>query len=229
MIIDNINIIKADIAEICAQTGRNPDDVILVGVTKYATVEKTKAGIEAGLTHIAENYVQAARDKLGQLEGVLDGVTRHMIGHLQSNKAKTAIELFDIIQSVDSLKLAKEIDKQAAKLDKTMDILIEVNSGEEQKFGLERQAVTKMIEEAGKLENIRILGLMTMAPFVDDESIVRASFRNLRELKDELAKKFDGHERIKMKYLSMGMTGDYKIALEEGSNMLRIGRRIFKE
>jgi len=229
MIKDNIKDIKADVAKICAQTGQDPDGVILVGVTKYATVEKTKAGIEAGLTHIAENYVQEAREKLAQLEGCLDGVSRHLIGHLQSNKAKIAVELFDMIQSVDSLKLAKEIDKQAAKLNKTMDILIEVNSGEEQKFGMERQAVTKMIEEASTLENIRILGLMTMAPFVDDESIVRASFRNLRELKDELADKFGGHERITMKYLSMGMSSDYKIALEEGSNMLRIGSKIFKE
>ncbi len=229
MIKDNIREIKADIAEICATTGRNADDVILVGVTKYSTVDEIKEGINAGLTHIAENYVQDARDKLEQLEGCLDGVTRHMIGHLQSNKAKTAVGLFDMIQSVDSVKLAREIDKQAAKVGKVMDLLIEVNSGEEQKSGLEREAVADVIEEAGKLEHIRVLGLMTMAPFVDDEEIVRAAFRNLRELRDELAVKFSGRERTEMKYLSMGMSADYKIALEEGANMLRIGTRIFKD
>jgi pyridoxal phosphate enzyme (YggS family) len=153
-----------------------------------------------------------------------------MIGHLQTNKAKQAVQLFDLIQSVDSVRLADEIEKEAAKPAKTVDILIEVNtSGEEQKFGVHPDEVPILIKEISHCPHIRLLGLMTMAPLTEEKGRIRRCFRDLRELFDAVEEDFAASSNIQMKYLSMGMTSDYEIALEEGSNMVRIGRAIFKE
>jgi len=227
MIHDQLSRIEAQIATICRNLGRDPEEIALVGVSKYADSRQIKEAVGAGLTHIGENKVQEAAKKFSVLEEVGKEVTRHMIGHLQTNKVKQALLTFDMIQSVDSLKLATEIDKQAHKLDRVVDILIQVNtSGEEQKYGLSPQETAALIEQIINLKHIRVLGLMTIAPLTDDEGVIRRSFQDLKSLSDQIKDKFSA-DNVSMKYLSMGMTNDFKIALEEGSNMLRIGRAIF--
>ena len=228
MISARISEIQAKISSVCKRLGRNPSEIILIGVTKFAPTEKIKAAIQAGITHIAENKVQEAQKKFPELKKKYPQITCHLIGHLQTNKVKDTLKVCDLIQSVDSLKLAQEIDKQAEKLGRAADILVQVKtSGEEQKFGTDPAEALALVAEIAKLKRIRILGLMTMAPFVDDKNIVRACFKQLREIRDAAAKKFQGLPNVKMQYLSMGMTEDFEIALEEGSNMIRIGRAIF--
>jgi pyridoxal phosphate enzyme (YggS family) len=228
MIRDKFLRLKDDIASLCGKIGRNPSEITLIGVTKFATADHIKEAVEAGLEHIGENKVQVAKEKFPTLDQWGLNVTKHMIGHLQSNKAKHALELFDFIHSVDSLKLAEEIDKQALKLNKKAKILIQVStSGEEQKFGIDPDAVFAIVEGARALKNVETYGLMTIAPLTQDEAIVRQCFRDLRVLKENIEKNYPKTSAFSMQYLSMGMTQDYKIALEEGSNMLRIGSAIF--
>ena len=228
MIEDNIKKITSIINNFFRENPGCSRDIVLVGVTKYSNADQVRTGIQAGLTHIAENYVKDAQSKFFELGPDLNGVTRHLIGHLQSNKARLAVELFDLIQSVDSLKLAREIDKQAAKINKQMAILLEVNPGEDQKTGFPAADVTAALEQISDLEHVRVQGLMGMAPFVKDEDVIRTCFRALSVLRDELALKYADHPRVEMKYLSMGMSADYRIALKEGANMLRIGSAIFR-
>jgi len=228
MIQDRILRLQSHISSICQRLGRNPKEIILVGVTKIASVEGIEEAIACGVTHIAENKVQEAQKKLPALKKTFPRVTFHMIGHLQTNKVKAALELFDMIQSVDSLKLAQEIEKQAKKLERYVDILVQVNtSGEEQKYGIDPEHVFPLIEEIAKFKWVRMRGLMAMAPLTDDKKMIRNSFRELKEIRDKVAEIFQGFPNVEMKYLSMGMTDDYGIAIEEGSNMLRIGRGIF--
>ena len=234
MIRQRIEQIRGKIDGVCKRIGRDPHEIILIGVTKYTSLEKIQAALACGITHIGENKVQDAQTKFPALDPFIKSlsfaITKHMIGHLQTNKVKTALEIFDIIQSVDSLKLAREIDKQAAKLEKTAEIFVEVNTGgEEEKYGVPQTEALKLIEDITACPHIRISGLMTMAPLVEDRNIIRRCFRDLREIRDQAREKFKGHERLDLKYLSMGMTHDFEIALEEGANMLRIGRAIFGE
>ena len=228
MIKDNVARIRGQIASICQRIGRNPDEITLVAATKYADAAQIKEAIEAGITDIGENKVQEAQEKFSRLGEA--GGRRHMIGHLQTNKVKLALQLFDIIQSVDSLKLAQEIDSQAAKLKAQVKIFIEVNtSGEEQKFGVEPKNTIALIKAIGELSRIEVCGLMTMAPFVEDSQIIRRCFSTLRQMRDQVNEAFGSHPWVKMDFLSMGMSEDFEIAIEEGSNMVRIGRAIFVE
>jgi len=191
-----------------------PDNVKLITVTKTRTVEEIKEAIEAGVRCIGENRIKEAKEKFP----FLPEVEKHMIGHLQRNKVKSAVELFDMIQSVDSLRLAEEIDKRCKAIDKVMPILIEVNIGEEeQKHGLKLSEVKDFIQNISRLNNIKVEGLMCMAPFISPEE-TRPYFKKMKSL-------FDSLENLK--WLSMGMTNDYKIAIEEGSNMVRVGTAIF--
>ena len=227
MIQANIVHIKDDIASICHRLKKNFDEVTFIGVTKYVNAGQVKEVVNAGVTDIGENRVGDAKEKFELLGNSVE-ITKHLIGHLQTNKVKEAVGLFDLIQSVDSLKVAKEIEKQAANINKVMDVLIEVNvSGEEQKYGFCPKDVMPAIEEIRSFKHVRVLGLMTMAPFVDDENIIRNCFRGLKSLFEEVKAGYSACSNIEMKYLSMGMTADYKIALEEGSNMVRIGRAIY--
>jgi PLP dependent protein len=201
----------------------------LVGVTKFADVAAINEALAAGLKNIGENKVQQAQEKFSQLSPEYR-VTKHFIGHLQTNKVKEALKLFDMIQSVDSLRLAGAIDKEAAKLNRTVDILVQVNTfGEEQKFGVSLPEAPELIRKISEKKNLCLKGLMTIAPFTEDEQIIRKCFRDLKNFFDQISKKFDQSPHVKMKYLSMGMTADYRIALQEGSNMIRVGRRIFSE
>lgn len=218
------------IAKACQKSGRDPKDVTLIGVTKYTDLAKVQQALDAGLTNIAENRVQDAQERFPALKMAPGQITKHLIGHLQSNKAKFAVPLFDMIQSVDSLKLAEEIQKQAEKNNKNIDILIQVNcSNEEQKSGVDKAQALELIDQVSGLKNVTVKGLMTMAALTTDEKAVREAFASLRNLSGEaknlLAKKGCGE----MKYLSMGMSQDFPIAIEEGSNMVRVGRAIFGE
>ncbi|MCC6758800.1 MAG: YggS family pyridoxal phosphate-dependent enzyme [Candidatus Omnitrophica bacterium] len=222
--------IYEQIAKACPKSGRDPKDVILIGVTKYTDLAKVQQALDAGLTNIAENRVQDAQERFPALKMAPGQVTKHLIGHLQSNKAKFAVPLFDMIQSVDSFKLAEEIQKQAEKNNKNIDILIQVNcSNEEQKSGVDKAQALELIDQVSGLKNVTFKGLMTMAALTTDEKAVREAFSSLRNLSGEaknlLAKKSHGE----MKYLSMGMSQDFGIAIEEGSNMVRVGRAIFGE
>jgi len=230
MISDRLARIQAEITRICSQLQRNPDEITLVGVTKFAAPQAVVDAVRAGLKHIGENKLQSAREKFAQLEPAGLHVTKHMIGHLQTNKVKKALAVFDMIQSVDSLKLAREIEKEAAKISRAADILVQVNtSGEEQKFGLSPGEAVPLLREIEGLPHVAVKGLMTIAPLTSDEAVIRGAFARTREIFEDLKQQYSGHDRIKMKYLSMGMSNDYRIALEEGANMLRIGSAIFGE
>jgi hypothetical protein len=228
MISDNISGILGKITAICQRIGRDPNDIVLVGVTKFADISRINEAIKSGLRHVGENKVQEAQKKFSSIEVSNAKVTRHMIGHLQTNKVKQALENFDIIQSVDSLKLATALEDQAARQDQNIDILLQVNTaGEAQKFGLEPSEVITVIKEIVRFKHVHLLGLMAIAPLTQETEPIRKCFRDLRVLGDQIRTQFC-NDNIEMKYLSMGMTGDYEIALEEGSNMLRIGRAIFQ-
>lgn len=238
MIKDNILKIKENIAVACSNVGRNSSGVSIIAVTKGRGIEQIREVCEAGLTEIGENKVQEALLKYNQLPTPnfqlqalnlqLPAVKWHMVGHLQTNKAKDAVKIFDLIQSVDSQRLAFEINKQAAKINKVQDILIEVNvSGEEAKFGLKPGEVADIIAAAARLKNISVKGLMTVAPIADDQEKNRPYFKKLKELLhciNEL--RITSYE---LRILSMGMSDDFETAIEEGATMIRLGRAIFEE
>ncbi|MEW6609203.1 MAG: YggS family pyridoxal phosphate-dependent enzyme [bacterium] len=217
---ENLEIIKNRIK----QVAKDSSEIELVAVTKSAGINQIIEAINSGITNIGENRIQEAKGKFDQLKKM--EIKWHMIGHLQRNKVKEAIKIFDMIQSVDRLELAKEIEKQAGQINKIMDVLIEVNvSNEETKFGVSPVATLELIQEIAKLSNIRIKGLMTIAPLVSNPEDTRPYFRALANLRDEIA--HQQIENVQMKYLSMGMSNDFEVALEEGANMIRIGRAIF--
>ena len=202
-----------------------PAGVQLVAAAKTRTVAEIVEAIQAGLTIIGHNYVQEAERAF---EAIGPKAKWHMIGHLQSNKAKKAVRIFDMIETVDSLKLAKAIDKACRNINKSMPVLIEINSGEEsQKAGVIPSDAVSLIKEISGLENVRITGLMTMGPFSGDPEDARPYFKKTRELfKDIEQTNLSG---IEMRYLSMGMSNSYRVAVEEGANMVRIGTKLFGE
>jgi len=202
-----------------------PEGVELVGAAKTRTPEEIREAIGAGLRIIGENYVQEAERVFPV---VANRAGLHMIGHLQSNKARKAVRIFDMIETVDSLKLAGEIDKACEKLGKVMPVLIEINSGEEdQKSGVVPEEAVSLIREMSALSNVRVMGLMTMGPFAGDPEDSRPFFKRTKALFDRL-KEMD-IPGVEMRYLSMGMSNSYKVALEEGANMVRIGTKLFGE
>jgi pyridoxal phosphate enzyme (YggS family) len=205
--------------------GELPEGVQLVGAAKTRIPEEIQEAVEAGLEIVGENYVQEA-EKAFQVIG--NKAKWHMIGHLQRNKAKKAVKIFDMIETVDSMKLAKEIDKSCQKIGKVMSILIEINSGEEsQKAGVMPEDAVHLIEEMSTLKNIKIMGLMTMGPFTGDPEDARPFFIKTREIFEKL--KDMNLPNVEMTCLSMGMSNSYTVALEEGANMVRIGTKIFGE
>ncbi|NQT90118.1 MAG: YggS family pyridoxal phosphate-dependent enzyme [Candidatus Omnitrophica bacterium] len=226
MIQDNLARIRKRITEAALRRDRSPDDVKLICVTKAATADQVKEALSCGVTDIGENRAQDALLKYNQLGDTASKARWHMIGHLQTNKVKKALELFEVVHSLDSMRLAEEIDKRAASLDKRIDCLIEVNvSGESSKYGVELKEAPLFIKEAARLSNIRIVGLMTMAPFVDDPELTRPCFIKLRELRDSL--RAEAIPNTDIKELSMGMTQDYEVAVEEGATFVRIGTAVF--
>lgn len=219
----NIHTIKDEIERICNGAGRNHEEISLIAVTKTIDISRIKEAIAEGINDIGENKVQEIMAKYEDLKELSNF---HLIGHLQSNKVKYIIDKVKLIHSVDSLSLMEEIDKRAKKLDKVANILIQVNVAcEDTKFGIALEEVDSYIIHASNLSNIRIQGLMTIAPYYEDLERVRPVFRTLKKKFDELSSV--NYPNVEMKYLSMGMTNDYKIAIEEGSNMIRVGTGIF--
>lgn len=223
MIIDNYNNIKENVIKTAQNCGRNPDDITLIAVSKTKPLSDIEELITIGVKDFGENKVQELCDKY---EHVSKPVDFHLIGHLQTNKVKYVVDKACMIHSVDSIKLAKEIQKEAAKKNVICQILIEVNVAEEDsKFGLKVPDVISFVEEISTYPNIHINGLMTIAPFVDDPEDNRQYFHTLKQLSLDIKSK--NIDNVSMNVLSMGMTNDYKIAIEEGSTMVRVGTAIF--
>ena len=217
----NLEEIKRRLDEAARRAGRNSADVQLVAVTKTVDLERLKFAVAAGQTVFGENYVQEAKTKIASLG---PGLTWHFIGHLQSNKAKAAVELFDLIHSVDRASLAQALEQAAARRDKIQNILMQVNlAGEASKSGTAPEHAEDLLREINKMPHLRVQGLMTMPPWFDDPERVRPYFRALRELRDRLRDLTLGD----LPELSMGMTGDFEAAVSEGATLVRIGTAIF--
>lgn len=214
--------IKENVSKILEEL---PEGVSLVGAGKTRSPQEILEAVEAGLEIIGENYVQEAERAFQVVGGK---VKWHMIGHLQSNKAKKAVRVFDLIETVDSIKLARAIDRACGKIDKVMPILMEINSGEEsQKAGVMPEDAISLARDMSELNNIKLMGLMTMGPFAGDPEDSRPYFQKTKKLFEEI--KAMGLPGVEMKYLSMGMSNSYKVALEEGANVVRIGTKLFGE
>ena len=221
----NLETVNGKIGEAAAACGRDADDIVLVAVSKTRTPEEINIAIDAGVTDIGENKVQEIMDKFDAIKPV----RWHLIGHLQTNKVKYIIDKVDMIHSVDSMKLAKEIDKRAKAHDKIMDVLVQINPAlEESKFGVSIDEAGDLVREIlDNCENIRIKGLMSVAPIAEDPRDVKPYFDGVKEKYDELAR--IEHPNLDFKYLSMGMSHDFPVAIESGSNLVRVGSAIFGE
>ena len=223
---ERIKRVQERIKEAAIGCNRSESDIRLVAVSKTMPAEIVKQAIEAGMMDFGENYIQEARDKITTLSAY--PVTWHYIGHLQSNKAKYAVRMFDLIHSVDSLKLAKELDKCARKIGKVQDILIQVNvAREDTKSGVYSENTLQLIKEIAHLDHVAVKGLMTMPPYFNAPEKVRPFFKALRKLRDQIGN--EGIPNTSMRELSMGMTGDFEAAIAEGATMVRVGTAIFGE
>ncbi len=238
MLIENASAIFKKMSHAAMRAGRSPDEVKLIAATKTVGIETIKEAIDAGLRIFGENRVQEAQKKISDLKsqitppapplnkgGTIGGVEWHLIGHLQKNKAKYAVQLFDLIHTVDSVELAEELNKQAEKIGKIQSILVQVKlSEEETKHGISEDELILLLEEIKKLKNLKLEGLMTMPPFFDNPEEARPYFRRLRKIRDNAKEK-----GFMFPELSMGMSGDFEVAIEEGATMVRIGTAIFGE
>jgi len=214
--------VTEQIEKAAQRSGRDPSEVKLVAVSKTVEVVKIKEAIEAGVSILGENYVQEAQKKIEEIGRI---VSWHFIGHLQSNKAKYVVSLFDMIHSLDSISLAEELNRRAEKEGRTMNAMIEVNlSGEATKFGAEEARVFDIARRVLNLSHLSLVGLMTMPPYFDDPRLSRPYYIRLRELKEKMIK-----EGIPLRELSMGMSNDFEIAIEEGATFVRVGTAIFGE
>ncbi len=224
MIQENLNNIKKQIANICLNVDRDPKSVVLVNVSKTKPISILEEGYEAGMRIFGENKVQEISDKYEQFRK--EDIKWHMIGHLQRNKVKYIVDKVDLIHSVDSYRLAEAISKEAKKKNVVAHILIQVNvAQEESKYGLETEDVMDMVRSIHQLEHLKIEGLMTIAPFVDDPEENRPIFKALYQLSVDI--KEQNLDNVSMDVLSMGMTNDFKVAIEEGATMIRIGTALF--
>ena len=212
----NIRDLRERIASAAERAGRPGDDVFIVAVTKGAQPQDIRAAVTAGIRHVGENRVHEAESKAAHLADLRPHITWHMVGHLQSNKIKTALDVFDIIHSIDSVRVAESVSKRAQDV---VPVLLQVNvSGEATKGGFSVVELPQAVERVARLPRLAVKGLMTIAPFTSDPEEVRPVFRTLRELRDSLG----------LEHLSMGMTDDFEVAVEEGATMVRIGRAIFE-
>lgn len=211
----NLERVRAAIADACGRAGRTPGDVLLVAVSKTVEAARIELAVEAGVPALGENRVQEAKEKI---EALGHPVPWHLIGHLQTNKARDAVRLFDCIQSMDRLDLAKELDRRATALDRTVDVLVEVNVADEpQKSGVRPDDLKALLDAIAPLRHLSVLGLMAIPPAVPDPEQSRPHFRRLRELRDSCG----------LRHLSMGMSADYPVAVEEGATIVRVGTAIF--
>ncbi len=217
---ENFQQVLERIERAARRAGRDPKEVSLVAVSKTVETERIREAIDAGVTILGENYVQEAQKKI---EEIGKSVAWHFIGHLQSNKAKLAVRLFDVIHCIDSIPLAEELNRRAQQMDRKIPVMIEVNlSGETTKFGTEEEEVMALAQGVLKSDHLSLDGLMTMPPYVDDPEMNRPYFARLRALKEKLA-----NGGIPLKDLSMGMSNDFEVAIEEGATCVRVGTAIF--
>lgn len=225
MITENLEQVRKNIQDACRSVGRDPEEVTLIAVSKTKPVELLQEAYQAGARDFGENKVQEIMDKYPQLPS---DIRWHMIGHLQRNKVKYIVDKAAMIHSVDSLRLAQTIEQEAAKHDVQVPILLEVNVAEEDsKFGLKMDEVLPLIEAIAEFPHIRVCGLMTIAPYVENAEENRMLFRQLKKLSVDIAAK--NINNVSMSVLSMGMTGDYQVAVQEGATMVRVGTGIFGE
>jgi pyridoxal phosphate enzyme (YggS family) len=216
---ESLYAVKERITDACRRAGRSSEEVRLIGVTKKVGTEKIKAAIDCGLRDFGENYIQEAREKIEEIAG---DVSWHMIGHIQSNKVKYIPKLFDCVHSIDRWDIIEGLERYG----KPIDVLFEVNvAGEDSKHGTEVDGVRRMLEKTKTLTYVNPVGLMTMAPFVDNPEEIRWVFARLREI----LKKMNDESGLTMRELSMGMSSDFEVAVEEGATMVRIGTAIFGE
>lgn len=219
---NNIEQAHQQIADACRRSGRLPTAVQIMAITKTVAVPQIREALAAGISLIGENRVQEAADKYNEIG---TEATWHLVGHLQTNKVKRACEIFSVIQAVDSLRLAEEIDERAAHVQRVMEILIEVNtSGEDSKFGVRPEEAAGLAFKISGFKNIKLTGLMTIGAFLADAEQVRPCFKILREIRDDLQKR-----GLAVPHLSMGMSNDYVQAVEEGATLIRLGRALFGE
>ena len=225
MLAENLQEVRAEIEAAARRAGRNPEDVLLLAVTKTHPVAVVREAIAAGLTELGENRVQELLEKQAQ---ITDPVRWHLIGHLQTNKVKNVVGRVAFIHSVESLRLAEEISRKAVALGLVQNVLVELNmAGEESKFGLKPEECRAFLRQIAPLPGLKVKGLMTVAPFVEDPERNRVYFRQMRELSvDIAAEKLDN---VDMEHLSMGMSNDFAVAVEEGATIVRVGTRLFGE
>jgi hypothetical protein len=220
-IVQNLEEVRTTIAAACRKVGRDPAGVRLVAVSKTVDAERVRQAMAAGQDLFGENYLQEAKGKIAVLGRQ---VSWHLVGHLQTNKARPAAELFDLIHAVDRLKLARPLSAAAATLNKVQNILIQVNqAGEDTKSGVAPEAATDLLKEVAQLPHLRVMGLMTMPPWFADPEVARPYFKALRELRDRLR----DASGLPLTELSMGMSGDFAVAVEEGATLVRVGTAIF--
>ena len=225
MLCENLKKVEDNVDAACRKAGRSRDEVTLIAVSKTKPVEMLSTIYNQGIRDFGENKVQEMCDKMEQLPS---DIRWHMIGHLQTNKVKYIVGHTTLIHSVDSLHLAKEIEKQAEKKDVTVDILVEVNIAEEEsKFGIHKEETYELVRQIAALPHVHICGLMTIAPYVENPEDNRMCFRGIRQLSVDIAEQ--NIDNVDMDVLSMGMTGDYMVAIEEGATMVRVGTGIFGE
>ena len=226
MIKENLKIVLDKIDKAARRAGRSPASIKVMGVTKTKPVEVVKEAIEAGIKLIGENYVQEAIEKKEVIGDMADAVEWHMIGHLQRNKAKKAVSLFDCIQTVDNLRLAETLSKHAQNSGKEISLLIQVNIAKEpQKSGIDPEKVPDLIEQIIPLPSVAIKGLMVIPPYSPDPEQTRVWFKQTRQLRDDLANQYQG--KAIFNELSMGMSGDFEVAIEEGATIVRLGTILF--
>ena len=222
---ERIEQVRQRMAEAARRVGRDPDEVELVAVTKTVPVARIREAVEAGVTLLGENRVQEASDKIALLNSL--PVIWHLIGHLQTNKSRSAAELFELIHSLDSVKLASAMDRHGAALQKQVRVLVEVNlGGESSKTGIPEQDLVPLLHACRQLTHLAIEGLMAIPPYRKNPQDVRPFFRRLRQLRDQAAKACPDYP---LRHLSMGMSHDYEIAIEEGATLVRVGTAIFEE
>ena len=223
-IAENVAHVQSRISQAATRVGREPSEITLVAVTKTFGSDTVEEGAAAGLRTFGENRVQEAAEKIPMLP---ESFAWHMIGHVQSNKAKQAVGLFDCVQSVDSMRLAAALARHAADQDRRLPVLLQVSvTGKKSQFGFDPAELPALAQSVGTLANLRIDGLMTIASFTDDEATLRGEFRALRELRESLQSLLPDHP---CRELSMGMSNDYAIAIEEGATIVRVGRALFGE
>jgi len=223
LIKENCEKVRQRVRDAALRAGRNPDDIHIIAVSKTVDVDRIKAAIDCGITDLGENRVQELVEKFDKIDVKCNW---HLIGHLQTNKVKYIIDRVKMIHSLDSLELAEEIQKRAEKAGRCVDVLVQVNvSSEKTKFGVKQEETLELVRKLSRMGNIKVKGLMTIAPLAEDPESVRWVFSGLRKLFIDIKK--ENIDNIDMDYLSMGMSNDFEVAIEEGANMVRIGTAIF--